>query len=78
MMIQNEMMKSIITWQELFVKIQERIVREYKQVLMLEELNEVLDEEPKEKIFLVLNSLFIFAKLLLFLELFEQLHIQHI
>ena len=77
MMIQNEMMKSI-TWQELFVKIQERIVREYKQVLMLEELNEVLDEEPKEKIFLVLNSLFIFAKLLLFLELFEQLHIQHI
>ena len=50
MMIQNEMMKSI-TWQELFVKIQERIVQEYKQVLMLEELNEVLDEEPKEKIF---------------------------
>lgn len=53
MMIQNEMMKSIITWQELFVKIQERIVQEYKQVLMLEELNEVLDEEPKEKIFLI-------------------------
>ena len=53
MMIQNEMMKSIITWQELFVKIQERIVQEYKQILMLEELNEVLDEEPKEKIFLI-------------------------
>ena len=53
MMIQNEMMKSMITWQELFVKIQERIVQEYKQILMLEELNEVLDEEPKEKIFLI-------------------------
>ena len=50
-MIQNEMMKSMITWQELFVKIQERIVREYKSVLMLEELNEAQDEEPKEKIF---------------------------